>query len=388
MPFPTPESRCSNGLRAPDEVGDHVFLYCSPDPPWRPIPVRNKVGVSASPYPMIVFQRNSQLIKTMQTLNAPSAISRRAAIGRLGVLGGAFLAWHYAGDLFAQTAPPEDVIAQMRKTMGAIPPVSSKLTDQVHMISGPGGNIAVYTWADGKLAVDSGTAGSSDNIFAQMDTYGPQPLRILVNTHWHFDHTDGNEPFHKKGALIIAHENVRKRMAAAQDIDFFHAHIPASPAAALPESTFPNGTTLNLGGEEIRVTHLDPAHTDGDSVIQFVNANVVHAGDLVFSASYPFIDYSTGGRIAGMVAASNRILALTNSSTQIIPGHGPVIKAEELKQYRDMLADIDNAVRTMKKQGKEIDAIVAARPTQKYNEKWGKGMLAGDAFTRVTFASL
>lgn len=328
------------------------------------------------------------MLTTSAVPSNPHAISRRAAIGRLGVLGGALLTWRLSGDLFAQTAPPPDVIAQMRKTMGAIPPVLSKLTDQIHLISGPGGNIAAFTWPDGKLAVDSGIAGASDAILAQIDSLGPQPLRILVNTHWHFDHTDGNEPFRKKGALIIAHENVRKRMAADQDIDFFQVHIPASPAAALPDSTFPNGTTLNLGPEEIRITHFDPAHTDGDSVIQFVNANVVHTGDLVFSASYAFIDYSTGGRIGGMIAAANRILALTDSSTQIIPGHGPVIKAEELKQYRDMLADIDGRVRTLKKQGKDLNAIIAAKPTQKYDEKWGKGMLGGDAFTKVVFASL
>ena len=324
----------------------------------------------------------------MEKVAQDTAISRRAAIGRLAAVGGAFLAWKFTPDLFAQTPPAPDAIAQMRKTMGGVPPVLSKLTDQIHLISGPGGNIAVFTWPDGKLAVDSGIAGASEAILGQIAALGPQSLRILVNTHWHFDHTDGNESFRKKGALIIAHENVRKRMGTAQEIDFFHIHIPASPDAALPESSFPDGTTLDLGGEKIQVMHVDPAHTDGDSVVQFVQANVVHAGDLFFSRTYPFIDYSTGGKIDGMIEGADRILKLADGNTKIIPGHGPVASVEELKQYRDMLVDITGNVRALKKQGKDLNAITTAKPTQKYDEKWGKGMLDAAGFTRVVFSSL
>jgi cyclase len=317
-----------------------------------------------------------------------SSISRRTAIGRLGLLGGAFVAWHFNRDLFAQATPPADFLEQMRKTMAAIPPVSSKLTDQLYLISGPGGNIAVLNSPDGKLAVDSGIAGASPAILAQIDGYGAGPLRFLVNTHWHFDHTDGNEAFRKKGALIIAHDNVRKRMGTAQDIDFFQIRVAASPAGALPENTFSSGTTLNLGGEEAIVTHVDPAHTDSDSFIKFVHANVIHGGDLLFSGSFPFVDYSTGGRIEGMIAAADRILPLTDSSTKIIPGHGPVMNAAAVKEYRDMLADIAVSVGALRKQGKDLNAAIAAKPTAKYDEKWGKGMLNGDSFTRVVFNSL
>src|SRR5215813_7863633 len=189
-----------------------------------------------------------------------NSISRRTALGRMGMLGGALLARHFTGDLLAQSYAGPDTIVEMRKMMAATPPMSTKLTDNIHMISGPGGNITVFTWPEGKLAIDSGVMGASDAILAQIDTFGPQPLRILVNTHWHYDHTEGNEAFRKKGALIVAHENVRKRMGAEQSIDFFQARIPASPSGALPESTFPTGTTLNLGDEEIRITHVDPAH--------------------------------------------------------------------------------------------------------------------------------
>jgi len=318
----------------------------------------------------------------------PSAISRRVAIGRLGLLSSAFLAWHFNPNLFAQATPPADFLEQMRKTMAAIPPVSSKLTDQLYLISGPGGNIAVLNSPEGKLAVDSGIAGASSAILTQIDSYGTEPLRVLVNTHWHFDHTDGNEAFRKKGALIVAHDNVRKRMGAAQDIDFFHIRVAASPAGALPENTFSSGTTLNLGGEEAIVTHVDPAHTDSDSFIKFVHGNVIHGGDLIFSASFPFIDYSTGGRIEGMIAAADRILPLTDSTTKIIPGHGPVMNATALKEYRDMLADIAARIGALKKQGKDLNATVAAKPTGKYDEKWGKGMLNGDSFTRVVFNSI
>jgi glyoxylase-like metal-dependent hydrolase (beta-lactamase superfamily II) len=305
------------------------------------------------------------------------------------MLGGAFASLPVNRDLFAQaTTPPADFLEQMRKSMSGVPVVSTKLTDHLYMISGPGGNIAVLNMPDGKLAVDSGIAGASSAILAQIESYGSAPLRTLVNTHWHFDHTDGNETFHQKGAQIIAHENVRKRMSAAQDIDFFHVHVPASPAGALPEKSFSGSTTVKLGGEEVIVTHVDPAHTDGDSFIKFTHANVIHGGDLLFSASYPFIDYSTGGRIEGMVKASDRILPHTDSTTKIIPGHGPVMDAAALKEYRDMLADIAARIGALKKQGKDLDAIVAANPTAKHDEKWGKGMLNADAFTRVAFKSL
>jgi glyoxylase-like metal-dependent hydrolase (beta-lactamase superfamily II) len=316
-----------------------------------------------------------------------SKISRRAALHRIGFVGGGLVAWPFTRDLFAQTSPA-GFLEQMRKTMGAVPPVSTKLTDQIYLISGPGGNIAVLNSPEGKLAVDSGIGGASPAILGQIDSYGAAPLRTLVNTHWHFDHTDGNEAFHKKGAQIIAHENVRKRMAAAQDIDFFHIRVPASPAAALPDKSFAGSTTIKLGGEEAVVTHVDPAHTDGDSFIKFTHANVIHGGDLLFSASFPFIDYSTGGRIKGMIAASDRILAVADNSTKIIPGHGPVMDVAAVREYRDMLADIAAAVGAVKKQGKTSDAAVAARLTAKYDAKWGTGMLNGDSFTRVVFNSI
>ena len=326
-------------------------------------------------------------LSTQPTVSTnPAEISRRAAMGRLGALGGAFLAWNFLGDAFAQTSTP-DAIVEMRKAMAATPPVSSKLAEGIQMISGPGGNIGVFTWPEGKLAIDSGVAGASEAILAQIDSFGSQPLRILINTHWHYDHTEGNEAFHKKGALIVAHENVRKRMGAAQNIDFFHARIPASPPAALPESAFSSETTFNLGTEEIRVTHVPPAHTDGDSFIQFVNANVVHTGDLGFKGMYPFIDYSTGGRIDGMIAGANKLLTICDSSTKIIPGHGPLMTTAELKAYRDMLTDVAGRVRTLKRQGKDIATAVAAKPTAKYDENH-KGFFTPDQFVTIVYSSL
>lgn len=306
----------------------------------------------------------------------------------MAVIGGGFLAWNTVGDLFGQSAPADDFLSMMRKQLGAVPAVLTKLTDQVSMISGPGGNIAVYTWAEGKLAVDSGVVSANEAIQKQMDTLGAQPLRIVVNTHWHFDHTDGNEAFHKKGALIVGHENVRKRMGAPQFIDFMQAHVPACPAAALPETTFSSGMNFDLGDEAIRVTHVDPAHTDSDSVVQFTKANIVHAGDLLFSASYPFIDYSTGGNIGGMIAAADRTLALTDTSTRVIAGHGPVVNREELRGYRDMMAEIRDTVKKLKQQGKTQAEVIAAKPTQKFDEKWAKGMINPDGFTTLVYKTV
>jgi cyclase len=317
----------------------------------------------------------------------PAGISRRTAIGRLGILGGVFLARNFLGDAFAQTATAPDFVTGVRKMLAAIPPTSTPLAEGVQLISGPGGNIAAFTWAEGKLVIDSGIAGASDAILAKIDSFGPQPLRILVNTHWHYDHTDGNDAFRKKGALIVAHENVRKRMSAPQQIDFFHGTIPASPAGALPESLFPASTTFNLGGEEIRVTHVAPAHTDGDSFIQFVNANVVHAGDLGFNGMYPFIDYSTGGRVDGMIAGAAQILKVCDGKTKIIPGHGPLMTVADLKQFQEMLSDIAERVRALKKQGKDVAGVVAAKPTAKYDAS-RQGIFTPDQFAAIVYSSL
>jgi cyclase len=320
-------------------------------------------------------------------LSKPTQISRRTALGRIGALGGAFLTWNFLGDAFAQSMSNEGAIAEMRQMMAAITPVVTKLADGVYMIAGPGGNIAAFTWPEGKLAIDSGVLGASDAILAQFDALGPQPLRTLINTHWHYDHTEGNEAFRKHGARIVAHENVRTRMSAAQDIEFFHAHIAPSPAGALPQDVFSSETKFNLGKEEIRVTHFPSAHTDGDSFIQFVNANVVHTGDIGFKASYPFIDYSTGGRIDGMIQGTNKILSICDSKTKIIPGHGAVMTKDELQEYRDMLADVAERVRTLKKQGKDVAAVVAAKPSAKYDETH-KGFFTPDQFVTIVYASL
>ena len=322
----------------------------------------------------------------MSALRSP--ISRRSALGRLAAMSGALLTWNLAAESPAQTAPEQDAIAQMRKAMAGITPVTSKLTDQIHMISGPGGNIGVLTWSDGKLAVDSGIAGASDAILGQMAALGSQPLRLLINTHWHFDHTDGNESFRKNGALVIAHENVRKRMGTPQEIDFFRAHIPPSPGTALPQVTFPDQTSLSLDNEEVRVFHVEPAHTDTDSIIHFVNSNVIHGGDLVFSGFFPFIDYSTGGKINGMIQAADRIIGLSDANTRIIPGHGPVMGVEYMKRYRDMMTDVRDAVLRLKNQGKDLNGAIAAKPADKYAEVWGKGLLPPDQFTRVVYSSL
>jgi glyoxylase-like metal-dependent hydrolase (beta-lactamase superfamily II) len=268
------------------------------------------------------------------------------------------------------------------------PVVTARLSDKVSVLSGPGGNIGVFCGAEEKLVIDSGIAGASPAILKAVAALGPAPLRILVNTHWHYDHTDGNEAFHTAGALIAGHENVRRRMQSTQHIAFFNADMPASPPAALPEFTFGAGTTFHISGEEIRVTHVEPAHTDGDSIVQFVNANIVHGGDVVFSGTYPFIDGSTGGSIGGMARAASRVLELTDSSTKIIPGHGPVTTPEELRQYRDMLADVGDQVKKLKAQGLDAAAITASKPTRKYDDQWGKGFLSPDQFVAVVLSAL
>ena len=190
------------------------------------------------------------------------------------------------------------------------------------------------------------------------------------------------------GVLIVAHDNVRTRMSTEQFLALWDQKVPPSPAAALPVVTFSYTATLHLGGEEIHAFHVPPAHTDGDSVIHFRRADVLHAGDLFFNGMYPFVDLDSGGSVEGVIAAADRILALTTESTKIVPGHGPLASAADLRKYRDMLAGVRDAVRPLVAAGKSVDEIVAAKPTAPWDETWGKGFLKPEMFAGIVARSL
>ena len=265
---------------------------------------------------------------------------------------------------------------------------SEKLADGVFMLTGAGGNIGVSAGADGVFLIDSQYAPLTDRIKAAIAGISTQPVRFLLNTHWHGDHVGGNENLGKTGVVIVAHENVRKRMSQEQFIKAFNSKVPASPAAALPLVTFVDSISFHVNGDDMDAFHVPPAHTDGDAMVYFRKANVLHMGDTFFNGMYPFVDVSTGGSIAGMIAACERGLAMGDASTKIIPGHGPSGNKSDLKAFRDMLAASRDAVAPLVKAGKTLDEVKAAKPTAAFDEKWGKGFLSPDSWTSILYADL
>jgi len=258
----------------------------------------------------------------------------------------------------------------------------------VHLLVGPGGNIGVSTGKDGTFLIDDQYAPLTPRIRAAVDSIGGGPVRFVLNTHWHGDHTGGNENLGKAGALIVAHENVRKRMSVEQFLEAFDAHIPASPEGALPVVTFTDAVTFHLNGDEVRAFHVAPAHTDGDAVVIFAKANVIHTGDIYFNGFYPFIDVATGGSIEGMIGAADRILGLANAETKIIPGHGPLSNATELKAYRDMLAVVRSKMKPLVAAGRTLAQVQAAKPTAAFDAEWGDGFLKPEQFVANVYQSL
>jgi glyoxylase-like metal-dependent hydrolase (beta-lactamase superfamily II) len=265
---------------------------------------------------------------------------------------------------------------------------AQKLAEGVYMLSGAGGNMGLSVGSDGTFLIDDQYAPLTPRIKAAIAAISDKPLRFLLNTHWHGDHTGGNKNLGEGGVLIVAHDNVRKRMSTEQFLSLFNEKVPASPAVALPVVTFGDAVTFHLNGDEIHVFHVAPAHTDGDAIIHFRKANIVHAGDTFFNGMYPFIDVSSGGSIDGMIAAADRLLAMVDAKTQIIPGHGPVGDRTQLKSFRDMLAGVRDAIRPLASAGKTVKQIVETKPTTAYDEIWGKGFLKPDTFAEIVATDL
>jgi cyclase len=285
-----------------------------------------------------------------------------------------------------QQAAPQDALAQFRLKMGSVPITEAKLAGNLTMLSGPGGNVVVLHGADGKIVVDTFVQTVWDKLRQALDAAGGGPIKAVIDTHWHFDHTDNNENFGKAGAAIIAHENTKKRMSETHDL--LGMHFEPSPAAALPTQTFKDKHALDANGEQLTLTAVPPAHTDTDIYIRYTKANVLHMGDVFFNGMYPFIDASTGGTIDGMIAGAERALKLVDTRTKIVPGHGPLADRAALTQYRDVLATVRDRVQKLKKDGRTLDEVVRANPTKDFDATWGKGMMQPKDFIGLVYATL
>lgn len=286
----------------------------------------------------------------------------------------------------AAYAEARGLVSSIKDSAAVTPITTHKLRGNLCVLEGSGGNVAVLTGADGKVLVDAGIRVSQPQMSKALAALGADPVTHLINTHWHFDHADGNEWLHAAGAKIIAQENTRKYLSQVQRVEEWDYNFLPLGSGGLPEDIFASERTLKLNGASIALKHYGPAHTDSDISVHFGEADVLHAGDTFWNGVYPFIDYSTGGSIDGMIAASDANLEVANDQTIIIPGHGhPVSNKAELKDFRDMLVGVRDNVAALKKQGRSKDETVAAKPTAAFDSKFGNFVIDPGFFTRLVY---
>jgi cyclase len=305
---------------------------------------------------------------------------------------------HASAVSYAQPAPsPADLLASMRAKFNAAPVQTQKLADNVTMLSGPGGSVVVLNGPDGKFVVDTFVAPAWPRLKEALDGLGNAPLKYVIDTHWHFDHTDNNAHLHAAGATVLAHENTKKRMSEPHDLPVLYRgpdgalaglHFDPSPAAALPQQTFPASYKLQANGETLALQHFAPAHTDSDIYVHFKNADVISMGDTFFNGMYPYIDPGTGGNITGMIAAADKILSLAGNDTKIVPGHGPLGNKADLRNFRDMLITSRDRVQILKSAGKSAQEAVAEKPFADLDPAWGKGIINSDQWVQVVYLTL
>jgi glyoxylase-like metal-dependent hydrolase (beta-lactamase superfamily II) len=291
--------------------------------------------------------------------------------------------WLSPAQVFAEA---RELVELIRSEAAKAPIKVHRLRGNVSVLEGSGGNVAVLIGADGKVLVDAGITGSKRRIVEALASLSSDPIKHLINTHWHFDHADGNEWLHGEGATILAHENTRKHLAMAQRVEDWNFNFPASPLGAIPTDVFVTDRMMKVNGTTLALKYYGPAHTDGDISVAFTDADILHTGDTYWNGIYPFIDYSTGGSIDGTIRATEANLAAATDNTIVIPGHGqPVSNRSELKDYRDMLVAIRENVASLKKQGRSRADTIAAKPTAAYDAKWGGFLIDPSFFTQLVY---
>ncbi|MEJ2204599.1 MAG: MBL fold metallo-hydrolase [Gemmatimonadota bacterium] len=261
----------------------------------------------------------------------------------------------------------------------------------IYMLTGRGGNIGLSVGEDGAFVIDDQYAPLTEKILAAIRTVTDEPVRFVFNTHWHGDHTGGNEDMGEAGALLVAHENVRHRLSMDQVLERVGRPVteqPAAPEGAWPVVTFTTDVTFHLNGDDLHAFHVEHAHTDGDAIVHFRRANVVHMGDTFFQGRFPFIDTASGGSIDGLIAGVGRALAVMDAETRIIPGHGSVSDREGLREYRDALKTMRDRIAAMASDGRSLEEIQNARPTRDIAQRWGQDEAAERSFTETIYVSL
>jgi len=265
---------------------------------------------------------------------------------------------------------------------------SQKVAAVVYMLTGAGGNIGLSIGDDAVFVVDDQYAPLTPKILAAIAQLTDKPVRFVVNTHWHWDHTGGNEALGNAGALLVAHDNVRRRMSSEQVNEFLQRTTPASPPGALPVITFSDTVTFHINGDDVVAFHVANAHTDGDAFILWRKANVVHAGDVFFNGRFPFIDLSSGGGIDGMIAAIDILLTLGDENAKIIPGHGELGDRAAVREYGKMLKTVRDRVRQQKAAGRSLEQTLATHPTAEFDARWGTGFVKPDQFVTMVYQSV
>ncbi|MDD9900006.1 MAG: MBL fold metallo-hydrolase [Alphaproteobacteria bacterium] len=263
---------------------------------------------------------------------------------------------------------------------------TEKITDTLYVLYSPkGGNVAASIGDDGTFLIDDQLKDRAAAVEDALGGIGSRRINFIMNTHYHFDHTGGNEAFGSSGAILVAHNNVRQRLSTSQFITHFKKPMPPLEKSGLPVVTFTQDMTLHYNGDDVHIVHMPQAHTDGDAIAHFPKNNVIVAGDIIFNGLYPFIDAEHGGSAQGVIAALDRMIDMGNADTRYIPGHGPVMTRDDVKKYKDMLHTITSRIETAIKDGKTRDETIATKPTQEFDAHMQKGIVSPDELTGLIY---
>ena len=321
--------------------------------------------------------------------------SRRALLQQATFLAGAAASARLWSQNAAPQAAPQSAPAPSVASMDAMRAAAAgavitpqPLRGGVSLLRGPFGNILVLAQPEGALGVDSGLRAAQPQIQAALATLSPHTPATLIITHFHVDHTDGNEWMHARGAVITAHRLAAARLARSTVNAALRQETPAVPLAARPTDLFDDEAHKQLGAVHLTLTYLQPAHTDGDISVLFVEPDVVHIGDIWYNGFYPLIDYSNGGTIDGMIRAAQATLKRFSTSTLLVPGHGPVGTREQLQGWLDMLTGVREKVATLKRQGLSAGDVIASKPTAAYDGRFIARAIPTDVFVACVYATV